>query len=393
MPREVTTTNFYPSRAQRIARAGLPRYGRTIYNVGRAIYRHVRGNRRNKKYLPPTEYRGRPTSAVSGPGGGNRGLYRHRKKTKTHLKRKTVKAVKDIVNNVLSKNNSTGRYIKRYTCELGIPADNSQVVTQTFLRDGVGFVGGEPSCGISEKILDAVSVLFNGKTKAMDYTIATNNFVTQTLKFHIQYMSCKYVIQNQTDQTFHFDLYSGSHKGLGNDTIYTDFTNGLGVLKQSGGSTVGLGYLGVLATQIPSVNKNWNIKRASFDLKPGEYKTLFYKTHQDTLVDFEKLMDTTTLQNFTKLSQSLCFSYYNTMNRNILTSAAAVGHFLGSQVAKNGINIEVEEKYVMDAPADTTELNDVDNYCWFNDFPAAKEAGSTTHSIISNYQAFNPAQV
>lgn len=225
----------------------------------------------------------------------------------------------------------------------------------------------------------------------MDYEIGTNNFDSQLLKFHIQYMSCKYVIQNQTTQTYHFDLYSASHKGLSDDTIFTDFSAGMVDVTQSGGFTSTVASLGVLATQVPSMKSSWNLKRTAFELKPGEKKTLFYKTHNDTLIDFEKLYDDGSLRDFTKLSESLCFGLYPVMNRNY-NVAGSVGHFVPDVDPKFGINIEVEEKYVFDAPSTTAGLYDHDSICWFSDFGVEQLSGQTTHQYINNNQVADPAK-
>lgn len=387
MPRGVTTRNFYGQR--RLPYAAI---ARGAWRLGKKLYSSY--NRAPRMPPPPPASGSLVKRRIMGKSqartGGGRRVYSHRRRGKTHLKPKTVAAVKTIVNTVLSKNNSTGKYIKRYTCELGVPASNVQTVTQTFLRDGAGFVGGQPSCGISKKILDAVSILFNGKTSAMDYEITTNNFDELTLKFHIQYMSCKYVITNQTTQTYHFDLYSASHKGLSNDTLFGDFSSGMTDINQTGGTTSTLSKLGVLATQVPAVVNNWRVKRDAFELKPGEKREFFYTTHKNTLIDFEKLHDGGVLQDYTRLSESLCFSYYAMVNRNHLTTAGAVGHFKGTIDAKYGINIEVEEKYVFDAPANTDIDKDVDSICWFNDFPIEKSEFATTSTWINNMQVADP---
>lgn len=288
------------------------------------------------------------------------------------------------VQRVLSKNKPTGTYTKTYTGNLKTFSDNVYSFHKDVSRVTTTLAGSDFLAFDTRRVMDAVSVLFNGKTAAMNGYLTPGNLDSKTTKFRLQYASYKMSIKNTSDITLDVEIWAVDNKHQEAQTFVDAYTESLANLNQVGGATSLITKIGVNPSQIPQLAKNYNIKRIKKTLKPGNTCT-YFTSIADRTIDFIQYWEGAEEQFFQKFAKQLYIRTKPTLSvaYNNLTSASA--YFGGSATAfQHPVMVEITEKYKVDAPDDVASANENDSWAWFNDLPAAPAGDGPARRTVEN---------
>lgn len=302
----------------------------------------------------------------------NRGIQRPKPKFVKGAARSRSNTFTQKVQRVLSKNKPTGNYTKTYTGNLTTLNDNTYTFHSRVSRETTALLGSDFLFFDVRKILDAVSVLFNGKPTAMNGYLTPGNMDDKTTKFRLQYASVAVTFKNITDITWDCEFWAIDNKHQDAATFDSDYTAALTNLNQVGGTTSLITKIGVQPSQIPQLAKNYHMKKIKKTLKPG-YSYTYFTSIADRIIDYIQYYEGDQLQFFQKFSKQLTMRCKPTMSSSFNTVGGNVGYFSGDAGQfDHPFMVEVTEKYKLDCPDDVPSEKENDSWAWFTDLPARK---------------------
>jgi len=223
-----------------------------------------------------------------------------------------------------------------------------------------------------DKLLDAVSVLYNGKDSKVGAATTAGNFDPEKTSANIQYASCTYTLTNITDVEYVIHMYefesrrnkSGDALGTFDDAI----TKTAWVGDEPTNST-----FGTYPTQFDVFKESYKTsKQQKFVLKPGQKKKLFYKF--SGCIDFRKYMVNnisvwTTGRGFKEIN-FICYPT-ETLNFNVDGTDPTVGVSYPNRTAPiispgRCFAVEVNEVYKIQQPDETADANEGNFRCLHN---------------------------
>lgn len=354
-------------------------------------YRRVTRIANRKRGLPPSYGYRRPKRAK----GRNRGS-RHSfpsKKAKGRGKgcKPLSSCMKKQIVNLMKQKAPIGTYNKKWVAVMADVSIGSQTwVQNSTYGDAVKTQLGSDFLYFNQaRLLDVASILFNGKTAAMDYTVLTNNFQSVGFQYQLVSATVKTTFRNHGLLPVEFTVVECIPKEYTNRFAYQDFDDALTTIKQTGGSTKNKALMGIQPGNLPQMKNLWKMKTVKKVLYPGDYYT-YSKTHKNLSLDWDKFYEGTAIQSYIpNVTCQLLISMAPVVSVSTdgEASPAAIAGRAVLQSPNYAITVETEEHYVVSAPEKTDDANREDNYCWFySDDAGAMNTGSLLHFNRSGSQ-------
>lgn len=222
---------------------------------------------------------------------------REKRARRTTRTKKSIKtAIKKVVKNVIECDFNNGIYEKAFVsmndirCNDSYSANAQSVITYTQRNLGNAGVYTPKALALevftTSKLLDAASVLYNGKSSAINYEATSHNFDTKGLKINYQYVHASWRLKNATLTAYDCDLYEATPK----QTTNTSFSDAWDNSHKSApwiGTTPGVTQIGITPGQAQGLKRTWDYKKHSFRMMPGDEK-VFHFTFKGC-IDYEKL--------------------------------------------------------------------------------------------------------
>lgn len=317
-------------------------------------------------------------------------------KASKKLNRRVNKKIKKVVKSVLECDFNTGIYTKAWTAmySLGTNNPDTQMVVNSLHRnDGnAGVYTGdamELSPFRADKMLDAASVMYNGKAKAINYELGTNNFPQpKALKLNVIYASFTVDMVNNSGSVYDIDLYQSKPKEDQDDSFQTVWTQNIQNVNWVGGIPL-VTTMNQVPGMVDAVGRKWSSDVKSFRLYPGQTKRFYAKF--SGCVDFEKHYRAGTLQRFVR-GMTQCWTIVGKVGLNNMSNASAGdatrAQHTGSATKQNALSFEISEVFKVQEPDDTTDTNQGSKRVFFVDYPVV---ASATSVIRNTYLSKNHA--
>lgn len=249
------------------------------------------------------------------------------KRRRRNVKQRRTKAIKGVVKRILQCQENIGLYTKEYmhqfspivdTANYQVVFDAGQINDANSNNNGIN----DPTNGAlkfspftAQKLLDAVSVLYNGKTKGLNYNATTGstpppnekNFATKDLKVEFTYCSFELLMKNNSECVYDIEVYFGKPKMDLADSLQGRWNANIGNVAWLQGSPT-INTINQTPGMIPSLKQEYDIQKTVFRFHPGDSRRFFTKFRG--CVDFSKHLrgNEAELQNYMKgISQSWMF--------------------------------------------------------------------------------------
>lgn len=220
----------------------------------------------------------------------------------------------------------------------------------TSCNDGYEMVLSSP-----QQLLDAASVLFNGKTVAVNWGVATNNFNFNT-NVYIEKNWTTFMLKNNSSRTMIIDMWTLESKVSDTDTLDTNLNAALASIacsyRQPSPAGTSLSNFqsqyGFDIKKLPLTSTKYNVKSKSFVMLPGATRTINVICRTGDF-NFKKYRVTDTTLSYTAAgwTKNIIFKGrdYPQLNAN--------GPLSVQNVSGYGVSVYVTHKYKMRAPDST----------------------------------------
>lgn len=271
---------------------------------------------------------------------------------------------------------------------------------------------------ITKRVLDAVSVLYNGKAKGFDID-AAGNFTDPGFKIDVLHASYELEISNYTDMPYYFDIVEITNKFTSNQPFLEVakelfdaqiWEGGVPDFAQFAAAYYGLDH-GCSFGMIKGLPAKYTIKHNRKLVKPGG--THKYYSSMSGCVDMDKKRLTYSagaaeLASYCKGEKQLVFIYYPALHLKWGTFNTGLGDVVAmaptynankSIVApqKYGILVEVNEVFKFIEPDETEAINSGNKRCHFTRLGGlTSEIDSSGHVFVEtgpSYTRKDPALV
>lgn len=322
------------------------------------------------------------------------GTYAKRSKTTKVFRPKQRKAICQIVHKCVAEDNPSGYWNEITVAQMPLPATNQQVIIEGACNSiYAGITGAEFNFCTIGQILDAASVLFNGKTSAQNYNLLPGNMSTQGLKLEVRYASQTQTIKNNSSLTVIYDIYTCVPKSSQPETFLQDIQGKFSALNllstPSGLTTYGLNLNSI------DVSDKWTTKRKSVTLTPGQSYSWSDKK-SPFVIDFDKLLGGGGLDQHQKFTVQYLITVRPSLNNSYTTAGTIAGYsgFYASTDSTQGQFLYRKvTKFVIEAPSLVTEANSKNAYHWKNYIEAQVGTyGGTTDRLPKTWQNTTNAQ-
>ena len=317
------------------------------------------------------------------------------KKRKRGLTRKTSKKIKSIVKRQLECDFNKSVFERNYHFQVTPQVNPGK---QFYFNAGDPNVVG-PAFGVSglnfnfrvlspRKLLDAVSVLYNGKDSTVGASQPIGSFDVEKTSANFHYASATYTITNITDVEYEFHMFEfenrRSFSGVALDVFDEAMTKTAWV-----GTEPTSDDFGTYPTQFDFFKERYKTtKQLKFVLKPGQKKRLYYKF--SGCIDFKKFMiDADSMYASCRGFKELNFICYPTEALNFNVDAAdptgATGVSYPNRLAPRVspgrcFAVEVNEVYKVQQP-DETEDSKEGNFRCLHNYVMPLETGGNANNI------------
>lgn len=354
------------------------------------------GGRTRKRVMTRAMYQRRRTTRR--PTLRRKVVRRSRRYSKA-VKRAVRKVIKGTVENVLQCKLARGSYTKLYSMERAVVNTdaNKQLVWANATRSG-GNTDPYSTAALffnpfhMKRLLDAASVLYNGKTKSLKYETTTGNFATEGKKLNVDFTYCSYTLtmKNTHRVAVVIDLYKGTAKNDHDNDLFSDWAAGYGAQPWEQTAPDPFTY-GQTLTNNPQVKDSWKIKHQKFYLAPGASKTIY--TSWKGCVDFDAFKTGGTLiQHGKGISQNWVFVVKPVLGMEQATAPTGTAGQTNGATTFEGIVFLCKEVYKCLQPdlcAETSEGNKMVNLV---DIPRVDE-NNNINCVIKNEKEVTLAYV
>lgn len=335
---------------------------------------------------------------------------RYGAKRRRRLAKRSRKQIKNVVKRVLQCGENVGLYTKDYlhqyspsvgAADLQVVFDAGQVNDANASGTGGNNKLADPtnealkfSPFSGRKMLDAVSVLYNGKPKglnfaATDATIpgidpSTKNFELKDLKVDFLYCSYELNITNNSTCVYDVELYFGRPKMDINDSLQGRWTSNKDNVAWLSGAPE-ITHVNNTPGVIPALKGEYDFRKVMFRFQPGETKRFFTKFKG--CVDFAKhLRGNGELQNYMKgVTQSWMFIVKPVVSSHINAGATDVEI---TRATPGNVKIdtwlfETKEVYKMMEPDGTADDYQGNHREYFTYYPKGIDGGAFRQSTFT----------
>jgi len=328
---------------------------------GRSRSVSVKAGSRSRSSKSGSVYSARSTSVGSWKPSVLMRPYRKRA-----AKTRITRGFKNKVHKVLAQENPNGVYRKRWVATLSAATSGTQICAQDSYY-GADLTSGSDFRFFNEaRLKDAASILFNGKTKGIDYGVTTNNFASEGFKYHLNGAEASMKIFNNSPSIYEMVIVKCSSKknSSSSQTAYARYVAAMSDLQQAGGTAVGVTYATVLPTMIPQMKEYYNMTTYRKELHPGNtFKVRSFLKAQE--LDWEKYEDNGTNAYFIRNISVEYFIIYRVIPN---CGSADSRTYSGRRTVDNTsscLTVECNEYFSLSAPPNTPVANNIDQYCWF----------------------------
>uniref|UniRef100_UPI004048B11E hypothetical protein n=1 Tax=Polynucleobacter sp. TaxID=2029855 RepID=UPI004048B11E len=208
--------------------------------------------------------------------------------------------------------------------------------------------------------------------------LTANNFTNIELKFRVQYASVKITFTNFHLFKVKLHVYEVQTKELEDDKFTDDYVDAMSAtnFNQTGLSSANPSSLFIKPTMIAGLKNRYKITTKTMILEPAQ-QYVHFMSQSSFMYNMKNYYDGTTLQEFAPFSRQVVYAY-EPMFGPIFDSATAgvlkTGRVYTTGTATNNtgkmgiIAVEVNEKYVIDAPPDTIGSRDKDIFSLFEGY-------------------------
>lgn len=308
------------------------------------------------------------------------------------------KQVRNIALNVVHKEHPRGRYNKHvlwtFPQVYGSGATPLQNVVNSLLYGGSTV---SPDClmcvGEYRKLVDAISILFNGKAAAF-YTSTGDLSTSQMIVPEITH-AATYEFTNNTPHQQVFLMYEVVTKEDTDSTCYSNW-NSMSV-PQEGGTTRAVTYFGMRPEYYPQFKDAYTIKKKTFKvLQPGQRMSYTMKvTAKHMKFDpWTKTGSTTAWRfhkNFTK--ELMIINWAKPIVGKQSAGSLTVAEWNCSDVAGYGVAVQSSDYFTVRCPENISTTNVKDNaLCVFSQYTSLLDPASSTTVLPRSISVVAPAQ-
>lgn len=310
------------------------------------------------------------------------------------VKKAASKFVRSVVDRALNCDLTTSVYRKYQTGEIVLDQSDSDVKKGYSLVFTGSTQGGIATRGIPareaatmmwtfftpKKMLDAASVLFNGKAAGPDYYIGVNNLAYTNLKLEVIYQSVKWEALNSTHYDIKYELYEFASRGntdvSGGHEVVNSSSSGVSTSSYGGLVTQGIvdnsdstGTVRPFRYSMPMLNKlsdykgyegKWShklVKKGT--VLPGSRIT-YYMHEKPGCIEFKKFMNGDVLYNYGRGTRCLVLvvksKMHSTLNPYVANKVRTGAHcgFAGAVDNSYGFPVAVTESFTIREPEEAT---------------------------------------
>lgn len=354
------SSRSYGSRLARAASVG--------YNTGRTIRRAYRafGKFEQAQDMFASQGTGGPVRAGQVKG-------RSRKLKPCRVPVKVSRKFKSKVLEAVASDTAKGKYTVAICGSLyPVSSSNLQTVTNVLAQSGATGLQTEAPGNATltrsmeffcpDKVLDAASILFNGKVSDVDFIKTTNNFEKANTILQVPYQSVDITFRNNTQVIKEIEFYQCTAKSSQNLAAVTFWVNTLSTAagKENLASLTTNSYY-ASPGQLQSFSQAWNYSVKTVTLDPGQSGHIFM-SQKDQCYDWAKFQDAGTYPLNPKGKTVSCF--YVVRNKEVLPSVVGTqaGHPGATQTAGYSVTCEIVEKYVIEAPEISEDAQKFDKF-------------------------------
>lgn len=216
--------------------------------------------------------------------GRRRGVFGRRsvsKKITKSLNPRQKRLVRRIATSVVHDEEPQGKYLKRYVMYMPTSVGTTTSAVQNVINTGLYGAANQEgttifSVGSGQKIIDAASVLYNGKTKGFNVSSTTNNLSYDNLIIPDFYHRIDYTFHNNTPVIMEMYFIESSPK---TNMLNNFYQNWNAALEAQVGTDEVMTYLGNRPQYSGQMKRMYNMKTTKRLLKPGERFTYTLKTY------------------------------------------------------------------------------------------------------------------
>lgn len=340
----------------------------------------------------------------SAPGGnpryGSAPAYKRKKPAKRAVRprrrrakraaREAKKFVKNIVKKEIQCSENVGSYTKVYVGEIepsvispykkvAVAATRVQANSAPYTVFGMSFTP-----NISKRLLDAASVLYNGKAKSCEVE-AAGNFDFKGFKCNVVYSSYTLELYNYTDIPYEVDFLEVTNKYTTNTSFMDtakelsdnkDWVSSAPYIAIAAGNQWDVQH-GVEFGAIPGLSDKYSLKHNKKIVYPGKCHKYF--TKRTGCVDIHKNVLTHTvgdaeLGSFVKGEKQVMVVYSPVLHIQYSASNNSASHGSGLGSAEYGFLTKVTERFKIIEPDETPVANSGEVFEVFTDMPVLPTA-------------------
>lgn len=325
-----------------------------------------------------------------------------KKKIGARKKTRFRKAVKKIISNEEQKSKALGHYNKHYGIDIlnDISTVNNERWVQGGMR-GTGNAGLFSQYALSFtpfsvfRCLDAASVIFNGKTPAVDPTQGTNQLDFSKTKIDVKYASYAFTLRNISQFEYDYEIWEATNKSNTDDDFWETLRNKAQGMRWVGNAAIMSGSIPAFTfgtgnaidwplflkpSYVEGLSEEYSFKKVKSGQMLGGETVTYFVAKKDFVVDCAKSQSPSL-----GLGASLC--YYAKGDRQVFVrlrpklsniydgSGSYASHITRNYNAQNHIIGEVHENFKMLAPENAPDGTSVDTRALYIDFA---QPGSVT---------------
>lgn len=337
------------------------------------------------------ERRRRSTSSAGSGRSVRRRVSRKRvaRRTKIKIRRSSQKLKKQIksgVQSVLMCKENIGIYTKTYTGEIepyvnagqervAFSMTRNQANAPPYSADNMRF------CLTRQKILDAASVLYNNKSRSIDWNATVGNFDIKGLKVESIYSAYHVKVWNYTEYPHELEIWEVTNKYNTNQHFIEDISEmhkaqdwvaSIPAFTSAASTWYDIAR-GLDFNMIKGVARKYDIKRVKKGIiMPGlgiTHRLSFGKLCLDYEKDLVNVATVGTLPKFAKGDKQIVFRYTPVMHLNASTTKHICTNLANVTSVDHGFLVDVKEVYKVMQPAETDDAYVGDRRCIFDDTP------------------------
>lgn len=362
-----------------------------------------RGSRRTGPYPAPV----RTIRVRRKTTGKTRRAKNRRKSNKKKGGKELVKKIKGVVKSVMECAENTGTYSKRYTGEFEpyVNAGQKRIsfsMTRNGTNTGPHFVNDMRYCMTRKKLLDAVSVLFNNKTRSANWNNGVLNFVIKGFKMDLLYASLDIKWINYTEWAFDCEIFEVVNKH-NTDTSFLDDAKAMNEQVEwvganptfSTASTTQFDMdMGLEFGMMKGVAGKYSVKKVKTGrVYPGQ--TIgYFKKWGPQCIDLTKTLVINAgvgiLPNFAKGDTQVFIRYTPVMHLHSSQTTHICTNLANAQQHDYGFLVDVQETFKFLQPAETDEVYGGDKRALLVDVPYEP---SGVGPYVQKYMSTGPSYI